>query len=480
MPLRLGEERRRRRRSLTVAALSVACLLAGAFAPPAGARDPRDLVAVAMHPWRLEIRSATPFVSVGTDPSRERSFASLARLGVRHARVDLKWSSVEKNGTVLRDWSEFDGVVAAARRHRVTPLPMVSYTPGWANGGRHWFAYPHDPRHFERFLVAAFQRYPSIPAWEIWNEPNLSLFARPFPDVGKFVEMLRAARRARARAGSRTKLIAGGVTPWGEIGVFQFVEAMARVGGLDQIHGLGIHPYGLRSPDRRHSFFLALPRLHDLLVRLGKGQIGIWATEYGFPSRSTAGYGGPPGSETEQVHRLRAAYAIALGWPWLRNLTWYDIRDDCSDPRNGDCYFGLLRENFRRKPAFWALRDIMAGRIPMLGTTTEVRVRRALPGGRSSRRRRSSRRFEARGSLFAPGVDPRGSRVTVTLTRRGRKRGRRFRALVGSSSRYRVRLGRLRPGRWRLQASFGGSPRYYASRSRAIGFRVRKPRSSRR
>jgi hypothetical protein len=76
-----------------------------------------------------------------------------------------------------------------------------------------------------------------------------------------------------------------------------------------------------------------------------------------------------------------------------------------------------------------------------------------------------------------PGTDPARGTVVVTAKRRykRRTRRRRIRATL-SDGRYRVSLGRLRPGRWRFSAKFRGDSRYAPVTSRSITARVRKPR----
>ena len=392
----------------------------------------------------------------------------MERAGIRYARVDLQWSDVERDGPLLQDWSDFDAVVNAARRYHVTLLPMVAYTPGWANGGRGSFTPPNRASDFQRFLTTAFRRYRGIPAWEVWNEPNLARFARPWPNPGKFVELLRAAYRARTAAGSHTKLISGGLAVDGEIPVPRFVDAIARLGGLKYIDGLGIHPYSTAPPDDPHSYFLTLPALHGQLADLGKPRIEIWATEYGWAADND-----DRRAEWDQSRRLATAYAIAVGWPWLRNLTWYGMRDDCMDAYRADCRYGLVDQDFQPKPAYWVLRDLIAGRVP------KIRSLLWLQAGHVSRGRH--RRYFLTGSAFTPGTRLSGSWITLRLRRYGRHRVRRrttYTRLRDGS--YRLSLGRLRPGRWRVRAAFPGTTRYLRATSEVVRFRVPRRRHHRR
>jgi hypothetical protein len=217
---------------------------------------------------------------------RERTFADIAATGVRWARVDLRWNGVERYGPVLAsgrgDWSTMDAIVQAADRHGVRLLPIVAYTPAWASPHRESWAFPwREP--FEEFFAAALRRYPQIPAWEVWNEPNLPVFAKPHPDPAGFVELLRRARETRDRVGSAAKLISGGLAAGGQIDIVAWVDEMARLGALDLVDGLGVHPYSGEEPDDPRAWMMRLEALHTRLAYLGAADLPLW---YAAPLRS--------------------------------------------------------------------------------------------------------------------------------------------------------------------------------------------------
>ena len=444
-------------RAMVGAAAAAGALLAAA--PAHALTPPARIAGVATHPWRLEARSVSPLVGFESPFARERTFLTMRRAGIGYARVDLRWKDVEAKGRGVRDWSSFDVLANAARRNHVRLLPMVAYTPAWASGDGNSFSFPRHASDFQRFMTAAIERYPQIKAWEIWNEPNYARFARPRPDPAGFVRLLRAAYRARAAARSHAKLISGGLAPDGEIPVPRFFDAMARLGGFKYVDGFGVHPYSGAAPDRPRSFFLTLPLLRKRLVEIGRPEVGIWATEYGYAAERTRA------GEQEQGRRLATAYAIAAGWPWLRNLTWYGMRDDCADAGNPECRYGLVREDFSPKPAYRAFEQVLDGRLPRIQSQLALRVVRV---GRGRRRR-----YSIDGSAFTPGTSASGDWITLRLVRRRGHRVRRRRTFTRlAGGRYGLRLGRLRPGRWSVSAEFGGTRRYLPASAPPFRFRV--------
>jgi polysaccharide biosynthesis protein PslG len=427
-------------------AIAIALGIMGAVAPAAEARPASEIAAVAVHPWRME------------DPETlDRTFAGVAATGVKLVRVDLIWSVIEREPGE-DDWSRMDAIAAAAARHGLRLVPVVAYSPDWANPSGDPWAYPDD-QPFERFFAAALRRYPQIPAWELWNEPNSPIFGKPTPDPAGFVELLRSARRARDGVGSHAKLIAGGLLSSGSPAVGQWIDQVAFRGGLDLVDGLGIHPYSPREPDDPASWMMRLQDLHYHLAALGHPDLPLWLTEYGAPSMTVPSSYGPTLTEEQQADRLRRAFAVATRWPWVENLTWYEYRDGCSDRLHPECNFGVVREDLSPKPAYRALQEVVAGRMPALRSRLSV----------VSRVRGARLRLTVRGRLMLPGRPrPSGRIVVRVLGRAGRSRPLLVPVRAGA---FRALLRAPRGRRWTVVARYGGSRGYRPALARA---RVRR------
>ena len=418
------------RRLPTLLASALALSLALAGAPSAQARPAGEIAGVAMHPWQVQLPDA-----------RERIFSGIAATGVKWVRIDLPWSWVEEHGPTVRNgrgaWSQIDAIFGAAKQHGLKPIPILAYTPRWASDSGELWAYP-DAEPFETFFAAALRRYPWIQAWELWNEPNFARFSKPRPDPAAFVEFLRSARRARDSVGSTAKLISGGIASGGDIGVDDWINQVAIRGGLNLIDGLGIHPYSSVSPDDPRSWMMQLHALHERLAKLGRPDLPLWLTEYGAPTVPVANGYAPALNEQQQADRLRTAFALATRFDWIENLTWYEYRDSCGDRTEPECNFGLVRTDLSHKPAYDALRDVVAGATaplrPSLLLSTKIREarvpvtakaskRNAKPKRRPKQRRTVKRikvnRITVSGRLTLPGTQWPSTRLTVLLPRSG-------------------------------------------------------------
>jgi hypothetical protein len=336
-------------------------------------------------------------------------------------------------------------------------VPSIAFTPHWASDSHEVWAPPRDPADYGDFVAAVLERYPDIDAWEIWNEPNLAYFWRTGPDVGRFVALLRAADEARKRVGSSAKLISGGLSATGE-DPFRWFDEMARLGAFAHVDGFGLHPYSKTyPPDHPKAFFLKVPEFRRRLVRLGRPDVGLWLTEYGTPNASAATQYGPPITADAQAENLGRAYTLAAMWPWVENLSWYELQEGCDDGRDADCRFGLFDRAFAPKPAFARLRATLAGQRTLLRSDLNLRA----AAGSAVR---------ARGTLTRAGVDAVGGTVTVTAHRGRRTRSVNARVKDGA---YVARLGRLGPGRWRVVASAPATGWHLAARSSTATVRVR-------
>ena len=436
-------------------AMAISCL--AGLRPTRADASVTSISGVAVHPWRFEA-SERPTNWPLRDPAvRDRSFAALEEAGVRHARVDLRWNVVEQYVKGFRDWTEFDAIHRSAVVHGIELVPSIGFTPHWASRSHDdaWVP-PADPADFGDFVAAALERYPDIDAWEIWNEPNLRYFWRTGPDVGGFVALLRAADEARRRVGSRAKLISGGLSPTGE-DPFRWFDEMARLGAFAHVDGFGFHPYSKTyAPDHRKSFFLKVPEFRERLVKLGRPEVGIWLTEYGTPNTTAATQYGPPISAEQQAHNLGLAYTLASQWPWVENLTWYELQEGCDDSNDADCRFGLFDRHFGAKPAFGRLESTLAGERSRLRSELTLRVT-------------ATRRVVARGTLIRAGAPRVGGTVRVRAVN-----GKRLRSVEGrvSNGSYVARLGRLGPGNWRVVASAPVTALHLPAESSAVTVRV--------
>jgi hypothetical protein len=191
----------------------------------------------------------------------DAQLAALRATGASVARSDALWEIAEPSppaGGVHRyDWSFDDAIAGALASHGLKWLPIVDYSPSWAQslpGTDH-----SPPKSLEDYAAYAgalaarygrggsfWQAHPDltpVPAdtYEIWNEPDNPSFWRPAPDARRYADLYLAARAAIAAADPSARVIVGGLT--NPVGFLPRLLA-ARPDLSGHLDGVAIHPYG--------------------------------------------------------------------------------------------------------------------------------------------------------------------------------------------------------------------------------------------
>ncbi|HSO24337.1 MAG TPA: beta-galactosidase [Chondromyces sp.] len=100
----------------------------------------------------------------------------VAAAGISWVRIDFMWSLVEAEPDVY-DWQVYDSLIERLEAQGIRAYATLQATPAWATDGREFSGVPRDPAQWQEFVYLAADRYRGrIPAWGMWNEPNLPRF----------------------------------------------------------------------------------------------------------------------------------------------------------------------------------------------------------------------------------------------------------------------------------------------------------------
>ena len=272
----------------------------------------------------------------------DRAATMAQAAGVKWSREEFGWARIEPaKGTF--DWTFYDAVVATARRHGISVYGLLSYWSGWTK--------PYTPEGIEdycRFAAAAALRYKDdIRHWEVWNEPNIFFWQGP-PDM--YAELLTKAYAAIKKANPEA-LVLGCSTAGIDS---EFIRRTMQLGAPFDI--LTIHPYRASLNDRQ--FTDDLRKAADLAKRPDAAPREVWITEMGWATHmphNAVGQDFQVTSQREQACLLARAYIDAVASGAAPNISWYDFRNDGTDPFNFEHNMGILTRDFRTKPAYRAL-----------------------------------------------------------------------------------------------------------------------------
>ncbi len=317
----------------------------------------------------------------------EADFARMAAGGIGSYHLLISWGSVEAaEGSY--DWSSYDQVVGELARNGIEPVPFVFGTPRF---------YADDPSEppttsedalaaWARFLRAAAARYGSdgafwqdfaesdpeveprpLRTWEIWNEPNSSLFWQPRPDPSDYGELLRRSATALRGVDPEAEIMSAGmfVTPASDNAIesYDFLEQLlAEDGVLDAVDVVGVHPYSPRVGGKL-GVIDQVEQTRATIEAAGE-DADLWVTEIGWGSdpRVPNDLAKSPEGQAELLTESLGGLADDRERLGLRGVLWFSWHDSEANEDCGWCATsGLVDADRDSKPAWLAFTDLTGG-----------------------------------------------------------------------------------------------------------------------
>jgi hypothetical protein len=217
--------------------------------------------------------------------------------------------------------------------------------------------------------------------WEIWNEQNMKSSWLPSADPVAYTKLLESAYPAIHAADSRAVVIAGGLAPSatgdGNMAPITFLSDMYASGARAYFDAVAVHPYSFPvlpsyyvSWNAWSQMTATSPSIRSVMTSNGDGQKKIWMTEFGAP---TGGPGnnsatdnyivGNPDHVSESIQSAILTQAVALQSQdlWAGPIFLYTYKDNGSHSASNENFFGLLRADGTKKPAYDAVRMLLSG-----------------------------------------------------------------------------------------------------------------------
>ena len=103
--------------------------------------------------------------------------------------------------------------------------------------------------------------------------------------------------------------------------------------------------------------------MRDLMQKHDDSEKRIWFTEIGSPgvktpSRRIGWWFGEAPDEKKQASWVKDIYTNCLNWPGVDKVFWAFFRDTDQHFKSAVDYFGLVRNDFSKKPAFYTYERI--------------------------------------------------------------------------------------------------------------------------
>ena len=298
--------------------------------------------------------------------TQEEWLTNLESIGVTSIRTGADWADISYAGPDTYDWSQLDEEVSLIRSAGMSVDMVITGTPPWeADDGVSGtdIGQPADPAAFGQFAAAVAQRYApeGVQDYEIWNEPNNTVFWQPTPNPAAYVHVLQASYTDIKAVDPNALVITGGLAPEsnanGDINEITFLKDMYADGAQGYFDALGDHPYSYPAlPDTYEpwsgwSQMDSTPTsLEGVMAANGDANKPIWITEVGAPT------GGPDSvGTTGQADEMTQAIDNARRSPWIGAVYLYTYQDSGGDAATDEDWFGLLNTDGSQKPAWGAV-----------------------------------------------------------------------------------------------------------------------------
>jgi hypothetical protein len=367
--------RGRQKRILALSAIAVLTLIAtatwlhvglpptssGAKGSSTGVKDPSTR---ATSPTGPAFGMSVPTLEDGdTASQRTAALANMKSIGLQWVRIDANWSWVQIGGPTSFDWTTLDEAVEAIVAAGMHPDLIIDDTPAWARAAdatAEDVGEPASASAFATFAGEVAARYGpmGVSTYEIWNEPNITMFWYPEPNPGLYTTMLKDSYVAIKAVQPNATVISGGLAPAaddsaGDIAPIEYLQDMYADGAEGSFDALGYHGYSYPAlPDTFETWSgwsqldQTTPSIRSVMTANGDAGKQVWITEIGAPSAGPNGVG-----TTAQAQEVTQAVAAAKSSSWIAAMFFYTYEDAPTDPD----YFGLLNADGSEKPAWTAL-----------------------------------------------------------------------------------------------------------------------------
>lgn len=274
-------------------------------------------------------------------------------------RTGFVWSQINRKKGEW-DFAKHDSVVDQCEKSGVKIMGLLHGAPQWAE------PVIENLDTWREFVRTTVTRYKGrVPAWQMWNEPNLESFWKS-PNPEHYAALLKVSYEEIRKADPKAIVVWGATSQLD----WEFLKvALPLSDGKFDV--MSVHPYGYGSPRAPEAYIAdSLYDLRKLLKITGIGERPIWFTEWGWPTHT----GRRGMRDREQGQYIARAYICALQAGLERGF-WYEFQERAEGDEVNEDAFGIVEYNLKPKPAYYAYRTLIkaspAGSIAIEKTAKE-------------------------------------------------------------------------------------------------------------
>jgi hypothetical protein len=345
-------------------------------------------------------------------PEAGAAFTQMRRAGIKMVITSINWVSVAPSGfrepvswnpadpgDPNYNWSAIDAQVTAQVKSGLEPVLMIADSPLWARLPPWELTSAPEVDKLRQFARAAAERYsgtykglPRVRYWQIWNEPNISIFLNPQVLGGKLVSpdlyrnIVNAAAESIHSVRSDNVVIAGSTAPFRDTtpevqaldsdwGPLKFMRRLLCVddagrpacGDTISFDVWATHPYTSGGPTHHAAlpYDVSLGDLSKMTttlraaeraghIKTASGRVRFWVNEFSWDSS-------PPDKCSPPMSLLKRWVPEAFYRMWasgVDTIAWFLLMDQARpSPYQSGLYFHASRlASAKPKPFFEAFR----------------------------------------------------------------------------------------------------------------------------
>lgn len=286
----------------------------------------------------------------------EKAVTLMREAGVGWVRMDFLWEDIEPEQGEF-EFEKYDYILDLLSKNNINILGILDYSTGWASSGQ-WNYPPQDNRLFINYTIKVVGRYKDkVKYWEVWNEPDSHTYWATQDGLKSYSALLKDVYTALKELDPECKILNGGLANVSN------VNRLYDNGAKDYFDILNIHIFESPFNPGAVKRISAYPKLaYKIMSRNGDSQKKIWVTEVGCPGvrrflKVKDWWIGRNPTERQQAEWVKNVYTQLLNDKNVERVFWAFFRDCNKHWDNGIDYFGIVRGNFSKKPAFFAYRE---------------------------------------------------------------------------------------------------------------------------
>ncbi len=286
-------------------------------------------------------------------PKVEKAVPLMKEAGVGFIRMDFLWEDIEpKKGEFSFD--KYDRLVDLLDKNDIKILGLLHYNVSWNSA--HWFD-PPDPDLFANYARRVVARYKSrVKYWELWNEPNVDIYWKPQDGMKRYTALLKRTYTELKREDATCRLLVGGLS----MDFIASLEQLYQQGAKDYFDICNVHPFVTPVVENALALLIgSISKVRAVMAAHGDAVKPLWITELGCPgmpagAQTKEWWLGRNSTEDEQARWVEKVYDGLANGREVEKIFWAFFRDTPNHFECGTDFFGLLREDFSKKPAFFA------------------------------------------------------------------------------------------------------------------------------